>query len=112
MGPGREPEYVETLVGGGGQAGLSVGYHLARRGLPFVILEANERIGDSWRERWGSLRLFTPVRYSSLDGMGFPGPPRAFPTKDQVADSLEPYATRYELPVRTGIRADGLSRDG
>jgi putative flavoprotein involved in K+ transport len=112
MEAGRENEYVETLVVGGGQAGLSVGYHLARRGLPFVILEANERIGDSWRERWDSLRLFTPGRYSSLDGMGFPGPPRAFPTKDQIADYLEAYAIRYELPVRTGIRADRLSRDG
>jgi putative flavoprotein involved in K+ transport len=107
-----EHEYVETLVVGGGQAGLSVGYHLARRGLPFMILEANERIGDSWRGRWDSLRLFTPGRYSSLDGMGFPGPPRVLPTKDEVADYLEAYAARFELPVRTGIRVDRLSRDG
>ena len=56
------------MIVGGGQAGLSTGYHLARRGLPFVILEANERIGDSWRKRWDSLRLFTPARYDGLPG--------------------------------------------
>ena len=58
----REPRRIQTVVIGGGQAGLSVGYHLARRGVPFVILEANPRIGDSWRRRWDSLRLFTPAR--------------------------------------------------
>ena len=66
-----EPEQVETIIIGAGQAGLSVGYHLARRGRQFLILEANERVGDSWRMRWDSLRLFTPARYDSLDGMPF-----------------------------------------
>ena len=70
----RQPERFHTIVVGGGQAGLSVGYHLARRGLPFVILEANGRIGDSWRNRWESLRLFTSRRYDGLVGMPFPGP--------------------------------------
>ena len=97
---------------GGGQAGLSVGYHLARRGLPFVILDASERIGDSWRTRWDSLRLFTPARYCGLVGMPFPAPPGAFPTKDEMAEYLEAYARRFELPVRSGVRVDGLSRDG
>ena len=108
----REPESVETVVVGGGQAGLSVGYHLAQRGLPFVILDANERIGDSWRKRWDSLRLFTPARFSGLSGMPFPAPAQSFPTKDEVADYLESYASRFELPVRTGVRVDGLSRNG
>jgi putative flavoprotein involved in K+ transport len=105
-------ERFETIVVGGGQAGLSVGYHLAKRGLPFVILDANERIGDAWRNRWDSLRLFTPGRYSGLPGMPFPGTPHAFPTKDQVADYLEAYAARFELPVRTGVKVDRLTRDG
>ena len=108
----REAERVETVVVGGGQAGLSVGYHLARRGLPFVILDANERIGDAWRKRWDSLRVFTPARYNGLPGMPFPAPAHSFPTKDEVADYLEAYAARFELPVRTGVMVDGLSKEG
>jgi putative flavoprotein involved in K+ transport len=108
----RGSEHVETVIVGGGQAGLSTGYHLARRGLPFVILDANERIGDAWRKRWDSLRLFTPARFSGLSGMPFPAPAQSFPTKDQVADYLESYASRFELPVRTGVRVVRLSRNG
>jgi putative flavoprotein involved in K+ transport len=108
----RDPEYVQTIVVGGGQAGLAVGYHLARRGLSFVILDANERIGDSWRTRWDSLRLFTPARYDGLPGMTFPAPGHAFPTKDEMADYLEAYAARFALPVQTGVTVDGLSRQG
>ena len=109
--PQREPEHVETVVIGGGQAGLSVGHHLARRGRPFVILDAHQRVGDAWRKRWDSLRLFTPARYNALAGMPFPAPAHSFPTKDQVADYLEAYATRFQLPVRTGVRVDRLWRD-
>jgi cation diffusion facilitator CzcD-associated flavoprotein CzcO len=102
----------ETVIIGGGQAGLAVGYHLARQGQRFVILDANPRIGDPWRTRWESLRLFTPARYNGLPGWPFPAPAWSYPTKDQVADYLETYATRFELPVRTGVRVDRLSREG
>jgi putative flavoprotein involved in K+ transport len=107
-----ESEHVETVVIGGGQAGLSVGYHLARRGRPFLILDANARVGDSWRQRWDSLRLFTPARWDSLDGMPFPAPAQSFPTKDAMADYLESYAAHFKLPVRSGMRVERLSRDG
>jgi putative flavoprotein involved in K+ transport len=107
-----ETQRVQTLVIGGGQAGLSVGYHLRQRGLPFVILDANERIGDAWRNRWDSLRLFTPARFDGLDGMPFPAPAHSFPTKNEMADYLETYAARFDLPVRTSVRVDGLSRQG
>ena len=100
------------MVVGGGQAGLSVGYHLAQRGLDFVILDANQRIGDAWRRRWDSLRLFTQARYSGLPAMPFPAPGRSFPTKDEMADYLEAYAARFELPTLTGVRADRLSKQG
>jgi putative flavoprotein involved in K+ transport len=108
----REPERLHTVVIGGGQAGLSVGYHLARRGVQFVILEANERIGQPWRDRWDSLRLFTPARFDALDGLPFPAPPHSFPTKDEMADYLEAYAEKFRLPVRTGVRVDRLTRHG
>jgi putative flavoprotein involved in K+ transport len=109
--PEGEPEHLETVVIGGGQAGLSVGHQLARRRRPFVILDAHQRVGDAWRKRWDSLRLFTPARYNALEGMPFPAPAHSFPTKDQVADYLEAYAARFELPVRTGVRVDRLWRD-
>ena len=100
------------MVIGGSQAGLAVGYHLRQRGLPFVILDDNDRIGDAWRNRWDSLRLFTPGRYDGLPGMPFPGSPSSYPTKDETADYLEAYARRFELPVRTGVKVDRLSRAG
>src|SRR4051812_49172754 len=105
-------ERVQTVVIGGGQAGLSVGYHLARRGLPFVILDAQPRVGDVWRQRWDSLRLFSPARYDGLDGMPFPAPPGYFPTKNEMGDYLEAYATQFKLPVRSGVRVDRLVREG
>ncbi len=108
----REPERVETVVVGAGQAGLSVGYHLERQGLPFAILDAGERVGDSWRARWDSLRLFTPARHNGLDGLPFPASRHSFPSKDEMADYLEAYAARFELPVRTGVRVDRLARNG
>jgi putative flavoprotein involved in K+ transport len=111
-GRGGEVEHVETIVIGGGQAGLSVGHHLSQHGLPFLILDANERIGDAWRRRWDSLRLFTPARYDGLDGLPFPAPPDTFPTKDEMADYLETYAATFELPVLTGTAVDRLTKVG
>jgi putative flavoprotein involved in K+ transport len=101
-----------TVVIGGSQAGLAVGYYLKQRGLPFVILDQNERIGDAWRKRWDSLHLFTPGRYNGLPGMPFPGSPWAYPSKDEAADYLKAYARGFELPVRTGVKVDRLARTG
>jgi putative flavoprotein involved in K+ transport len=112
MSAGDDSERHETVIVGGGQAGLSVAYHLAKRGEEFVLLEADERIGDCWRRRFDSLRLYSPARYDGLPGWGFPADPWSFPTKDEVADYLEAYAARFGLPVRTGVRVDGLSRNG
>ncbi|HEX2610045.1 MAG TPA: NAD(P)/FAD-dependent oxidoreductase [Gemmatimonadales bacterium] len=108
----QSSEAIDTIVIGGGQAGLSVGYHLSRRGVPFLILEANDRVGDSWRQRWDSLRLFTPARFDGLAGMPFPGDRHRFPTKDEMGDYLEAYARHFGLPVKTGVRVDRLSKSG
>src|SRR5215472_13493651 len=105
-------ERFHTVVIGGGQAGLSVGYYLARQGRPFVILDASARVGDGWRQRWDSLRLFTPAAFDGLVGMKFPGPSFSFPTKDQMADYLEDYARRFQLPIRHCTRVDHLTRAG
>lgn len=106
----HETEGIDTLVIGGGQSGLAVGYHLQQHGRPFLILDAGDRVGDAWRERWDSLRLFTPSRYNGLPGKPFPAPPHYFPTKDEMADYLADYAREFELPVRTGTRVDRLTR--
>jgi putative flavoprotein involved in K+ transport len=103
---------VPILIIGGGQAGLALGFHLARRGLSFLILDAEARTGDTWRRRWDSLRLFTPARFVGLPGMRFPGRGDAFPTKEEIADYLERYARRFELPVRNGVRVEKLVRRG
>ena len=105
-------QQVDTVVIGGGQSGLSVAYLLKRRGIPCIVLESNARVGDSWRHRWDSLRLFTPARYDGLVGMPFPAPRHSFPTKDEMADYLAQYAARFELPVRTGVRVDRVTKEG
>jgi putative flavoprotein involved in K+ transport len=105
-------QQLGTVVIGGSQAGLAVGYFLKQRDLPFVILDENDRIGDAWRKRWDSLRLFTPGRYDGLPGMLFPGSPWIYPTKDQIADYLEAYAREFDLPFRTGVKVDRLSAAG
>jgi putative flavoprotein involved in K+ transport len=107
-----EPEHVETVIVGGGQAGLATGYHLAAGGRPFIILDADERIGDPWRRRWESLRLYSPAKYDGLPGMPFPARAASFPTAAEMADYLEAYAARLELPVRSSTRVDALTREG
>ena len=107
------PEQFDTIVIGGGQAGLAMGYHLKKHGRPFVILDANDRIGGSWRTRtWHSLRLFTPARVDGLPGWPFPAPAWSYPTSNELADYLEAYAQRFELPVRSGVTVDRLAKDG
>ena len=107
-----ERERFDVAVIGGGQAGLATGYHLAQRGFEFAILDAGERIGESWRQRWDSLRLFTPAREDALPGMPFTAEPSSFPTKDEMAAYLEAYAERFELPVRLSTPVDRLEHDG
>jgi putative flavoprotein involved in K+ transport len=105
-------ERYETLVVGAGQAGLAIGHHLAARGVDFALITDEARVGDNWRRRWDSLRLFTPAAHSGLPGMPFPAAPSHLPDKDDVADYLERYAERFDLPVRTSTRVESLRRDG
>lgn len=103
---------LDALVIGAGQSGLAAGYYLQRAGLEFSILDGADRVGDVWRQRWDSLRLFTPARYSTLPGLDFPAPGASFPAKDAFADYLETYAQHFQLPVRTGIRVHSVRRAG
>ena len=105
-------ERFETVVIGGGQAGLAVGQQLANRDADFIILSDEARVGDNWRRRWDSLRLFTPARYSGLPGMPFPAEPAHLADKDAMADYLERYAERFDLSLRMNTRVSAVSFDG
>jgi putative flavoprotein involved in K+ transport len=105
-------ERYETIVIGAGQAGLSAGYWLTKQDIDFLIVDANPRVGDVWRNRWDSLQLFTPAKYSGLPGIPFPGDPYHLPTRTEVADYMEWYAQANELPIRTGVRVASVRRDG
>jgi putative flavoprotein involved in K+ transport len=105
-------EIYSTIVIGGGQAGLAASYYLAQGGQEFLILDGYPRIGDAWRKRWDSLRLFTPVKFNALPGLPFPGEALYFPTKDEVAEYLEAYAAKFHLPVKSNTQVERLARDG
>jgi putative flavoprotein involved in K+ transport len=93
-------EEYDVIVIGAGQAGLAMGYYLQQLPLSFLLLDSQQRVGDSWRNRYDSLVLFTPRRYSQLPGYLFPGEPDGLPDKDEVADYLERYAAFFRLPIQ------------
>ncbi|PAU89854.1 monooxygenase [Pseudomonas sp. WN033] len=102
---------LQTLVIGAGQAGLATGWHLARRQVDFLILEAGAHPGGAWRHYYDSLELFSPARYSALPGRRFPGAPEHYPGRDEVVAYLDDYARHFRLPVRTGARVLHLTRE-
>ncbi len=104
---------TDVLLIGAGQAGLGTSYWLARHGgggVRTLVLDSAP-IGQSWIQRWDSLTLFTPRRFSSLPGLRFPRG-RGFPSRTEMADYLRDYAERFALPVETGVHVDRLSRTG
>jgi putative flavoprotein involved in K+ transport len=100
-----------TIIVGAGQAGLATGYHLLEANEEFIIIDANSRVGDSWRKRWDSLHLFTPSQYNGLPGYPFPASRDTMPSKDEMADYLENYADTFKLPVRLGQKVNRISRN-
>jgi putative flavoprotein involved in K+ transport len=116
-GPGSEPsrpsqstDDLEVAVIGGGQAGLAMGYILHRQGRRFVILERAAEIAPAWRERWDTLTLFTPHRYSGLPEVPFPGDPEGYPTRDEVIAYLERYVETFDLPLELNSEVKALER--
>jgi putative flavoprotein involved in K+ transport len=104
----------EVVVVGAGQAGLAMGYFLRRQGRRFVILERAGQIASAWRERWDSLTLFTPRRYSGLPGLPFPGDPDGYPTRNEAIAYLERYAATFDLPIElnSDVKKLDLADDG
>ena len=110
MTPMTRTERYELIVIGAGQAGLALGYWLSTQDVDFLIIDANARVGDSWRQRWDSLRLFTPAKYSGLPGLAIAGDPYHLPTRDEIADYLEWYSQVFELPIRHNVRVNQVTR--
>jgi putative flavoprotein involved in K+ transport len=108
----RSPERLDVAVVGGGQAGLAMGFYLREQGLRFDIFERGDSIAPAWRERWDSLTLFTPRRYSGLPGLPFPGDPDGYPTRDEVIAYLDRYAETFELPIELDSEVRRLSNEG
>lgn len=106
----HEKKHWRTIIIGGGQAGLATGYHLKRLGEDFIILDEGSQVGDVWRKRWDSLRLFTPAQYNSLPGLPFPQKRGSFPTKDEAADYFENYAKQFDLPIQFETRVTRLTK--
>lgn len=107
-------QYRDVIVIGGGQAGLASGYHLQKKGLSFLILEASDQATGSWPHYYDSLKLFSPARLSSLPGMKIRGTGDHYPLRDEVIRYLQDYAKKFELPIRTNQRVTAVenSNDG
>lgn len=100
----------DAIVIGAGQAGLATGFHLQQAGMRFVILDADDGAGGSWKHYYRSLRLFSPARFSSLPGLPFPGQPDAYPSRDETVAYLKRYATEHRLPVAAHRRVTRVAR--
>jgi putative flavoprotein involved in K+ transport len=100
----------DVIVIGAGQAGLAMGYYLSKSKLNFLILDSHNRVGDTWRDRYDSLILFTPRSYSSLPGLALAGDPKGFPSKDEIADYLEHYAGLFKLPIKLNMHVKNVSK--
>lgn len=112
MTPTAESDDPSVVVIGAGQSGLATGYYLQQAGVEFTILADDERVGDTWRDRWDSLELFTPAFYNELPGLDFPADePEHLPHKDEMADYLESYAETFDLPVELETRVTRLATE-
>ena len=105
-------EHVETLIIGAGQAGLATAHHLQLSNRPFLVVDANERVGDGWRRQWDTLKLYSPAKYDGIHGLPFPAPKWSFPGKDDVANYFETYADHFDIPIRLNTRVDRLAAHG
>ncbi len=106
------PERVDVLVVGAGQAGLGTAYELGRRApdLSVLVVDAAPRAGQAWLDRWDSLRLFTPRRFSELPGLRFPRGATRCPDRAEMAAYLQQYVRVHRLRLRGGTRVERVTR--
>lgn len=102
---------TDVLVIGAGQCGLAFSRELSLRGISHEVLSETAAPGDVWRDRWDTLRLFTPARFDALPGMRFPADGRACPSAGEFADYLDAYAERFAVPLQLRRRVTGVMAD-
>ncbi|RNI33131.1 hypothetical protein EFA69_01550 [Rufibacter immobilis] len=107
-----EAALYDAIVVGAGQAGLAMGYYLKQQNQRFLLLEQSLAVGQTWRDRYDSLKLFTPAEYCALPGLPLSLPQGHYPTKDQIADYLHRYAQHFRLPVLLRQKVVSLTREG
>ncbi len=91
---------LDFIIVGSAQAGLSMAYHLKQLGKSFLVVDKEDKIGESWLSRWDSLTLFTPTEFNHLEGMEFPAPKGHYPNKYEVAAYFESYVQKFEIPIQ------------
>ena len=104
-------EEVETIIVGGGQVGLSVGRYLKEQGRQFIILEKNESIGLSWKNRYDSMQLDSFAKYSQLEGFPFPGDPMRHAKKDEVVVYLQSFAKNYNINPQFSTEVSSIEKE-
>ncbi len=108
-----ETHNINTLVIGGGQAGMSASYCLKQRDIDHLVLEQSDTIANAWRKRWDSFCLVTPNWQCQLPGHAYEGnDPDGFMLKNEIIDYLESYATKFQLPIQQATKVNHVSLQG
>lgn len=90
----------DFIIIGAAQAGLSMAYYLKQQDKEFILIDKGEEIGQSWLNRWDSLKLFTPAEFNNMPGMDFPAEKGHYPTKKEVAGFFKKYVHKFDFNVK------------
>lgn len=101
----------DTIIIGGGQAGLSVAYYFRRKDIDYILLDDQEKAGGAWLETWDSLKLFSPRKYSSLPGWQMPPGTSEYPTKNEFLEYLQAYEKRYDFPIQRKTKVQKVFKE-
>ena len=101
---------LDFVIIGGGQAGLSMAYHLNEMGKKYLVVDGTDEVGASWLSRWDSLKLFTPTEYNHLPGLKFDAPKGYYPNKVEVANYFKSYVKEYNIPIQFNTLITSVSK--
>lgn len=101
---------LDFVIIGGGQAGLSMAYHLNEMEKKYLVVDGTDEVGASWLSRWDSLKLFTPTEYNHLPGLKFDAPKGYYPNKIEVANYFKSYVKEYNIPIQFNTLITSVSK--